>query len=462
MLFDETQKERGRIFTNFRILANDLEQAGFKIGVYDSYPIKYSSLSKADVFVFLCPDGSKLYGTEVKGLLRYVQEGGSLAIFANAGGDKGLNTNLNALLKHFDMELISNQVFDYKNFDVGFESCPLVKKIFKHPITEGVKELSYVSGCSLNIGPEVIELARTESTSDPPSATIMAVTTYGLGKIFVCGSYLMFSDRRIGISLRDNRTLAQNLFTWLAEEAIDLETVVSKRVVEPIATSGEYKDQKGRIEAPTVIAKERPSERKLVSSPASISETAKEIKSAIVKKEVPPSSETLTRDEILKSVAILRELKNEIDSLKIDDPGYKEILLTDMARRRGIDYTKILPYLETIEKKEREKQQKQAEVSEISAEISEKATFPIVDSSYIPVPTQEIQDETVVEEISAVKTEKEQIIQKPTEPQDIVSAIKSLKQSIDVMSANLVQFLGDIVLELRDLKKLLKGEKDEI
>ncbi len=217
ILFDQTQKERGKIHDNFEKLSNILEEDGHKVAVLNTFPIKYSIISNADVLVFLCPDGSKLYGHEVKALLRFVDEGGSLAIFANAGGDKGLNTNLNSLLKHFDIEIISNQIFDYSNYDLELESNPIVTKFFDHPITDGIKEVTLVSSCSLNIGSKVKELARTSNDSDPPSSTVLAITTYGLGTVFVCGSYLMFSDKKAGIELRDNKKLAKNIFSNISE-----------------------------------------------------------------------------------------------------------------------------------------------------------------------------------------------------------------------------------------------------
>ncbi|MHA1550668.1 MAG: hypothetical protein ACTSQC_01845, partial [Candidatus Heimdallarchaeaceae archaeon] len=88
ILFDETQKERGLIFDNFRKLAETLEESGHQVNRLDTFPIKYTVISNYDVLVFLCPDGSKLYGHEVKALLRFLDEGGSVAIFTNAGGDR--------------------------------------------------------------------------------------------------------------------------------------------------------------------------------------------------------------------------------------------------------------------------------------------------------------------------------------------------------------------------------------
>lgn len=451
VLFDETQKERGRIFTNFRILANDLEQMGIQVGVYDSYPIKYSAISKADVFVLLCPDGSKLYANEVKGLLRFVEEGGSLAIFSEAGGDKGHNTNLNALLKHFQIELISNQVFDYTNFDVGFESCPIIKKIYKHPITENVKELTFVSGCSLNIGVDVIELARTENTSDPPSATVMALARYGKGKVFVSGSYLMFSDRKIGISLRDNRIFAQNLFKWLANIDIDstigLPTPVDKELpVKPTTEAKSITEAKTTIKEKITTHAPEETEQKTVS------------------KEVSERFQTegeLSSEDIEKAINIIKKIQAEVDSQKIDDPGFREIILTAKARELGIDYTKIAPYIEKREEKEiQEPTSKTKSTKTESIEETSKSTFPVVDTRSIPKPSEEKKLEIEAAEIESKLFEAKEETEAVKEPQ-LVEAIKSIKQSIEVLSAQLVLLLGDIVMELSDIRKLLEERREK-
>ena len=166
ILFDETQKERGLIFDNFQKLAETLENSGHQLSRLDTFPIKYSEITRSDIVVFLCPDGSKLYGHEVKALLRFVDEGGSVAVFANAGGDRGLNTNMNTLLKHFDMEIVANQLFDYKNYDLKLESNPIITQFYNHSITEGLNEVTLVSSCSINIGKKVVELASEDKGED--------------------------------------------------------------------------------------------------------------------------------------------------------------------------------------------------------------------------------------------------------------------------------------------------------
>ena len=437
ILFDETQKERGKIFDNFKILSHDLEAAEHRIAIYDSYPIKHSSIKNADIMVFLCPDGSKLYGYEVQALLRFVDEGGSLVIFANAGGDKGLNTNLNTLLKHFDIEIISNQVFDYQEFDVELETCPTVERIFKHPITKDVKEMTLVSSCSLNIGADVIELVRTKQSSDPPSSTVMALSQKGKGKVFVSGSYLMFSDKKAGINLRDNKLLITNLFKWL-------ELIKGKKIKLDQLKTVEIQ----KTEEITEVKTETPSEE--IPQPLKVE---KQIEDEIV--ELPTQEVSME-----ESIAIVRELQEQVDALDIEDQGYREILLTDMARRRGVDYVKVLPFLDNIEAEK--------EIEEIT--VSEETTVSEDDKPIsIPIPesVQELIDRTIEykvprETLREIKkaasglidpTETMETLMGTIDMSEIVGAVNSLKKSVDILSANIVNLLGEIVLALQDLKR---------
>ncbi len=459
ILFDETQKERGKIFDNFKILSQDLESADHKIAIYDSYPIKYSSIKNADIMAFLCPDGSKLYGYEVQALLRFVDEGGSLVIFANAGGDKGLNTNLNTLLKHFDIEIISNQVFDYQEFDVELETCPIVERIFKHPITKYVKELTLVSSCSLNIGADVIELVRTKQSSDPPSSTVMALSQKGKGKVFVSGSYLMFSDRKAGINLRDNKLLITNLFKWL-------ELIKGKKIkLDQIKTIEVQKTQEIQ-EAETQEIQEAETQE------MQEAETQEMQEAEVVSEEIPQPmmEEKQIEDErvekptqevsIEESIAIILELQEQVEALDIEDQGYRDILLTDMARRRGVDYGKILPFLDNIEAGK--------EIEEIVVS-EEKAVSKDDKPISIPIPesVQKLIDRTIeykvprdtIREIKEVAsgimdpTETMETLMGTIDLSEMVGAVNSLKKSVDILSANIVNLLGEIVLALQDLKR---------
>ncbi len=463
ILFDETQKERGKIYENFDKLGKILEESGHKIATYATFPIKYSEISKSEVLVFLCPDASKLYGHEVKALLRFVDEGGSVAIFANAGGDKGLNTNLNSLLKHFDIEIVANQIFDYQNFDLKLESNAVISKLFEHPITNGVSEITIVSSCSLDIGKNVGELARTQQTSDPPSATIMAITSYGLGTVFVCGSYLMFSDSKSGIGLRDNSKIIKNIFDRIAvpametiqeiEEEKEKEVVVKeKKEKEVIVEEIEEPVKEISIDSPIQkldMVKEALEKEETDNIKAEVIKAMKTLKDEITHKK--PEEEVieakLQKEDIYEAIAVIQELEKDIELLKVDDPGYRDILLTDMARRRGIDYTQIMPYMEKLREKETRKK------GRLEEKIEEEEAAIAVESIPTPTPVNQFEKELLLfdEQLDEKKSAGIQIDSGQIAA-DLIQSIKELKNSVDVLSANLIHLLSEIVLEIKESK----------
>ncbi|MHA1346389.1 MAG: hypothetical protein ACTSVO_09505 [Candidatus Heimdallarchaeaceae archaeon] len=443
ILFDETQKERGLIFDNFRKLAETLEESGHKVSRLDTFPIKYTEISKHDIFVFLCPDGSKLYGHEVKALLRFVDEGGSIAIFANAGGDRGLNTNLNTLLKHFDMEIAANQIFDYKNFDLKLESNPIISKFFGHPITEDINKFTMVSSCSINVGKNGTEIARTSPDSDPPSVAVLASATHGLGTVLVGGSYLMFSDLKSGLKLRDNKKLAINIFNLISEVPTAKIEEITEEEPEPVQ---EIQSDTTLKQPPTA---ESPAPDKIATPRSIVQELKKEMK---IKEPEEKADAKLSKDEIYSAIAIIQDLEKDISELNIEDPGYRDILLTDMARRKGVDYSQVLPYLEKI----REKEERKSETKKKREDETRR-----FDETTIPSPTpadrfeQEVLifDETLEEQIQAdnqIPVISQQLHK--SDLTEIVDAIKELKNSVDVLSANLIHLMSELVLEIKEQK----------
>ena len=454
ILFNETQKERGSINSNFLKLAEFLENEGHKIRIYSSYPIKFSSISESDIFVFLCPDGSKLYGHEVKALLRFVDEGGNLLIFANAGGDKGLNTNLNSLLKHFEIETVANQIFDHQNYDLELESNVIISKLFDLPYTKDIESITIVSSCSLSLGKNVTEIARTESSSDPPSATIMATTSYGLGTVFVCGSYLMFSDRKAGIDLRDNKKLILNIFENISEspliefteEAEEAKKVEEVTIEEPME---EIEEQLAEPFSKVEMVKEALLNKQTDTVKEEVMKAMDMLKEEIKPKAAEPLPK-MKKDDIYQAIAVIQDLEKEIDSLNIEDPGYRDILITDMARRQGIDYTQVLPYLEKMREKEKKKK---AKTREPRAEV---------DIEHVPTPpidefARDIiwgDDKSLEEDIEEIREKTQVPI--PTEEanlSNLVSSIKELKNSVDVLSANLIHLLSEMLIELKEQRK---------
>ncbi|MHA1199508.1 MAG: hypothetical protein ACTSQF_09305 [Candidatus Heimdallarchaeaceae archaeon] len=454
ILFDETQKERGKIHDNFQKLSELLEKEGHEIARYDSYPIKYTNITDYDILVLLCPDSSKLYGHEIKALLRFVDEGGAIAIFANAGGDSGLSTNLNTLLKHFKMATVSNQIFDYENFELKLESNVIVSKFYHHPITDGLKEIVAISSCSLQLEEGDSELARTNSSSDPPSSAVAAITSYGLGTVFVCGSYLIFSDKKAGLDLKDNAAFAKNIFAHigtppmslgeeetieeeLAEDSIEIREKVEKEPHESVSRIDMVKEALNKGETDNVkteVIKAMQTLRDEVKS------TRTETKEVVQK---------MSKTDIYEAISVIHELEKEIDELKIEDQGYKDILLTDMARREGIDYSQILPYMERMKEKSERDKKKKEDRKRSKADISS------IPEPRTPEMDQFEKDLMIFDQkLETLKTEP-RVGDSSTQSQnmgELIQSIRELKNSVDVLSANLIHLMSEIVIEMKEQK----------
>ncbi|NPD87591.1 MAG: hypothetical protein HGN29_02640 [Asgard group archaeon] len=455
ILFDETQKERGSVNQNFEKLAELLENEGHKIRRYSSYPIKYSSISNSDIFVFLCPDGSKLYGHEVKALLRYVDEGGCLTIFANAGGDKGLNTNMNTLLKHFDIELVANQIFDYKNFDLELESNAVVTKLYNHAFTQEVEKLTIISCCSINPGKNVEEIARTQSSSDPPSATVMVTTSYGLGSVFVCGSYLMFSDRKAGIDLSDNRKIIKNIFEHIAESPLSEATAQEEEteIEEVVIEKKPPQESMSRVDMVKEALEKGETDSIKQEVMKAMDMLKEEVRGTKVEYQEVPK---MQKEDIYEAIAIIEELEKEIDSLNIEDPGYRDILITDMARRQGIDYTQVIPYLEKMRARKKGKkpaEEKRTKPGEVDLDAVPTPQMPEPDAferevKFFEEPHKSIKE---IQEITGIESQIGD-----ANLSELIKTLKEFKNSIDVLSANLIHLLSEILIEMKEQQKRRK------
>ncbi len=214
IFFDETQKERGKINTNYSILRDSLRSEGFEVEVYNDFPISEKGL-KCDVFVFACPDGSKLAVNEIEAITNFVEKGGGLLVIGNAGGDRGLRTNMNEVLNKFGIEMLSDQVKDESNNEFNMPTHPVIKDIKNHPVGNGVAEVVVVAGCSVRGSANMGGVAYTSPAAEPPNAPIIVAGDYKQGRVAAVGSYRLFSNYGAGLSLRNNRTFALNIFRWL-------------------------------------------------------------------------------------------------------------------------------------------------------------------------------------------------------------------------------------------------------
>jgi hypothetical protein len=255
ILFDETQNERGRIFSSLTNLRTLLESLGHEVDLHNDAPISFKKIQDQDVLVFACPDQSKLYAYEIKGILRFVEEGGSLLVLSNAGGEKGLCTNMNTILSHFNLGLKNNQVLDETHNMYELSSYAILNQFEEHAITEGIEKVCFIVGCSLNVGKEARVIISSDDDAEPNNAVCLAINEEKNGKVCVFGSYLSFADRSHALRFVDNARLAVNIFSWLSgsEPPEDVEALIEEIIGKPITP--EELEKEVPPETPEISAK---------------------------------------------------------------------------------------------------------------------------------------------------------------------------------------------------------------
>lgn len=214
--FDITQKERGRILSNFQTAKKILEAEHFVCEEFHEFPITLTSIQKYRILIFACPDSSKFKPEEITVLQSYVAAGGNLLLFNHAGGDQGRRTNLGEITNPFGLNFINDEVLDSLS-NLGVESYPLLTTFYQHPILANIENICYRIGCSLEITAEIIPLVLTSASAEPPQKAVLGLIRHGKGHILASGSYEMFQDEvKGGISYLNNATLLTNIVHWLA------------------------------------------------------------------------------------------------------------------------------------------------------------------------------------------------------------------------------------------------------
>lgn len=218
--FDITQKERGRISSNFQTFRKIIEAEHFTCEEFHEFPITFPLIRKFKILIFACPDSSKFKSEEIKALLNYVFEGGNLLLLNHAGGDQGRRTNLGEITSQFGLNFNNDEVLDsLSNLDM--ESYPLLTSFTQHPILYHIDNVCYRIGCSLEISTGTIPLVLTSASADPPQKAALGLICHGKGHIIASGSYEMFQDEvKGGITYQNNIKLLTNILKWLTSGSL--------------------------------------------------------------------------------------------------------------------------------------------------------------------------------------------------------------------------------------------------
>ena len=232
-----------------------LFNSNLKLGKIEA-GLTYEKLSAYNVFIIGVPIAeSYLSPEEIEDLVKYVNDGGSLLIIADKGGDYENKSNLNELTQHFGVKINSDQLLEN---DSSSEETPrpIISHFAKHFITRDIHKIIHSSGCTLEIDKSVenenidvtpIAFTSEEScrhkvfdgeewTEEPiKSQPIIAAVHFNLGKVVILGNLSIFSGFHdsYGIHAADNFKLISNIISWLQNKAHSKEA----QLIQPIYTT---------------------------------------------------------------------------------------------------------------------------------------------------------------------------------------------------------------------------------
>ena len=229
-----------------------LFNSDFKLGKIEA-GITYEKLSNYNIFIIGAPTkGPKFEAEEIYLLVKYVNDGGSLLIIHDKGGDYQNDINFSDLTSHFGITFNSDRLFDNKVYSEKI-SHPKINSFKKHFITREISEIIHSSGCTLNIDKSVetdeIDIKPIAFSSEDSSwhkihngeewveepvhkIPIIGIAHYGIGKVVVLGNLSLFSSLQTsyGINAADNFKLISNIIAWLLNKVKTTEEQAYKPV----------------------------------------------------------------------------------------------------------------------------------------------------------------------------------------------------------------------------------------
>ncbi|TFF88684.1 MAG: hypothetical protein EU549_02555 [Promethearchaeota archaeon] len=343
--FDTTQNERGKLEENYTKFKSILIEEGHKIHNDFEFPLSFGQLSRCDIVIFACPDRSRFREFEIQEIIKYVVNGGNVIFLTNAGGDKGLGSNLNEVGREFGITSNNDQVCDDEH-NYGIRTLPICQNFELHQLTTDIELLLLPGACSLNVSDDAIPIISSDGDAEPPNAPVIAVSEKKLGRFLFFGSYEMFRDNiRGGIQVIQHKNLLKNTINWLLEDInkrrmiLDVQAVFnaisfklkkkkrkekSKEPKEIISSAPVIKTPDGKISPESMLDQIISSLRQIkdISGNLNIINTnltkyAQEIQS--LRSEIRPIPEDIAplKEKLTNISGLFSELKDEIESIKI-------------------------------------------------------------------------------------------------------------------------------------------------
>jgi hypothetical protein len=224
-----------------RGFVDHLKKLGLGLQIIDD--LTSDNLAKTQLLWVLWPD-RWFMPQEIDSVKDRVLEGMSLLVTSEWAGIENNAEILTTLVDDMGIKFNKDRIIDpinaYTEDEVaGKEAAGVaggkvvefikIKDFDKHPISAGVKELAYYSGCSLTAPPDML-LAKSKfvSFSDVDgdkkwsegerigSSTASAFTEYGEGRVVAIGDTSLFTDKYINFG--DNKIFLINIIKWLLKQ----------------------------------------------------------------------------------------------------------------------------------------------------------------------------------------------------------------------------------------------------
>lgn len=245
LLFDESHGEDLKITSDepngISKLINGLKSQGYNIeSIYRQSDFKYDVIRDADVLIISFP---KIHfsDNEVKTILKFVRDNKGLFLTAEWGNIYENADILNKISQNFGVSFNYDRITDTRDIHeeevkvlgetIHKEKMPQyakIKEFSEHPITRGLKQIGYISGCSIN-APEYTVLAWSDELSfgdlngdaelDPEEiigsfATAVQPTTRS-GRVVCIGDTSILTNKYI--DHYDNKKFILNIINWLSK-----------------------------------------------------------------------------------------------------------------------------------------------------------------------------------------------------------------------------------------------------
>jgi len=200
-------------------------------------PISDELLENVDVLIFGCPR-VPFNQDEIKTIINFVKNGGSLFVMNNYGGDLRNNNNLSKVLQEFGMAFRNDQVFDPEHNIHGYKYGLVIQNFNNSPLLFNIDEFYYLIGCSLKVFGNARVIASSSTASyhklydsnqkwtrgEETHLPVLATSELeNGGRIVAIGEFNLFSDDDFGLIMPSNKMLFKNILSWLLEPKMKIE-----------------------------------------------------------------------------------------------------------------------------------------------------------------------------------------------------------------------------------------------